>query len=556
MRYRSSNSQLANLLLAALLLAGCSLDTRSAKDQCHGPQDCLSGFACIQGLCRTAEKDAGIDAVTPDLGNVDESSWRDAVIYHVMIDRFKNGDPKNDRPTQTDWAVDFQGGDLQGLLDKLEQGFFSNLGVNVLWISSPIDTVDKTHVANDGHAYSGYHGFWPRDRTKVDARFGTVALLEKLVEQAHVRGIRVVMDYMVNHVHEKSPDYLAHADEWFHSLTFDSKQCICGKGCQWEGPEGLRCWFASYLPDFDHSKKNVRQEVIKNAIWWIEQTGIDGLRLDAAAHVETALITEMRAAIEATFPKRDILLIGSMFTGDPVKIRELLGSDKLHGQLDFPLRQHLLETVLMRKTSMKNLHNYLDTTTSLYGPNAIMQTVVGVMELPRVIHYAEDTPLFEVWDSGAARIWENQPQQPATAAPYERLQVAYTALLTLPGTPVIYYGDEVGMAGAGDPDNRRFRQWAGFNTHQRSLEQHIAKLLAIRAENSALRRGTRALLHLSNDVYAYEMRHATNRVVVVLNRSDSAQVINLSGTFTNLLDNAAIDGASLTIPARSSMVLR
>src|SRR5262249_3572742 len=152
-------------------------------------------------------------------------------------------------------------------------------------------------------------------------------------------------------------------------------------------------------------------------------------------------------------------------------------------------------------------------------------------DIPRAIHLAEDSPLWNnEWTDGKDRSWNNQPSLPGTKSAFERLANAFTLLLTSKGVPLIYYGDEVGMPGGGDPDNRRMMQWSGYSAGQSFLLGRIKKLTAIRSSHLALRRGTRSTVSVTSDTYAYKMASGSDVVYVVINRSDSTQQVgNLPG---------------------------
>jgi len=228
----------------------------------------------------------------------------------------------------------------------------------------------------------------------------------------------------------------------------------------------------------------------------------------------------------------------------------------LDGQFDFPLRFWLLHTLLERQGQMSDLVDFLDTNTGYYGPGAVMSTFIGNHDVPRVIHFAEDTPEFYDWDGGKNRAWTNQPTLPTSANPFQRVATAYTLLMTTPGIPLIYYGDEIGMPGAGDPDNRRMMEWSGLSANQTWLHDRMAKLIHIRAQHPALRRGTRTNLSVGTDTFVYEMVSAGDDVFVALNRGDSAQsATNLpAGQYTDIVTGDTVT-APLTIQPRTGMIL-
>ncbi len=519
------------------------------------PAVCGDGGGGTLDAAMAPDSSAGTDA-----GSTGSFDWRDAVMYFVLLDRFSDGDVSNNKAEQgVKTPANFQGGDLKGLLNKINANYFNGLGVNVIWISSPVDAPDGKYKGTDGEDYTGYHGYWPTNLTKVEERLGDLALLKQVVAAAHQKGIRVVMDYVMNHVHSSSPTYKQNAG-WFWSLSYNNKTCICGQGCSWDAdPDRLRCWFTDYLPDFNFSNSAARQYSIQNAIKWIKDSGVDGYRLDAVKHIDMKWLTDLRQQVKALTPgAQPFYMVGETFTNSKSLLKQYIDpATKLDGQFDFPLRAELVKVILMRQGTFNDLHGFLNANDGYYGSGAIMGTFIGNHDLPRSIHLAEDTPQFGQWDSGKSKAWFNTPSQPSYAKPYERLAVAYTALLTLPGIPLIYYGDEVGLAGGGDPDNRRPMPWSGYNSHQSALKAHMVKLTKIRAQHPALRHGARKQHWVAGDVYAYSMTQGADTLYVVLNRSDSQQQIFLPGTsYTDLISGATVSAAKVVIPPRSSLVLQ
>ncbi|PKN50001.1 MAG: hypothetical protein CVU63_00525 [Deltaproteobacteria bacterium HGW-Deltaproteobacteria-20] len=492
--------------------------------------------------------------------NPDAFDWRDAVLYFVFTDRFHNGNLSNDGgPTGSGVlpAADYQGGDFAGITAKINEGYFTELGVNTLWISPPMDNTSSAGVGvgGDTHMYSGYHGYWIADAEKTEERFGTMTELEAMVEAAHAKDIRVLFDYPMNHVHEDSPVYAQHPD-WFFQPP-----CICGAGCDWDGAEGKRCWFTEYLPDFNFGNTDARDWSVSNALWWVAQTGIDGFRLDAVKHIEDQWLLDLRSRLKnevESVTQEKFYLVGETFTGDRNTIGYYVKPSMLDGQFEFPLRNKLVSTLLTRAEPLGGLDADLGTYETFYGSGSIMSTFVGNHDVPRPIHFAEDAPIStNAWYDGKDRAWDNKPGLPSGTSAFERLANAFTVLFTIQGVPLIYYGDEIGLPGAGDPDNRRFMQWSGTSQGQNLLRDHIKKLGKIRADHAPLRRGTRAKVHLTDDVYAYKMSYGGEDVFVAVNRSDSPQQASglPSGALTELLSGSTVSGPSVTVPARSSMIL-
>lgn len=484
--------------------------------------------------------------------------WRDAVMYFVMIDRFANGDPSNDAPVAgVDQPGNYLGGDFVGLRQKIEDGYFTELGINTLWITSPIDNADNANPGSDGHAYSGYHGYWPKDLEAAESKLGTEAELKAIVDAAHARGIQVLIDYVMNHVHAQSPVYQQHPEWFWPNDNGVGGNCVCGQGCNWDS-ERLRCWFDPFLPDFDFRIDEARRWSVENALAWAKRLGVDGFRLDAVKHLETSWLTDVRARIDAEVAwDQPFYMVGETFDGSRDLIKSYVNADTmLDGQFDFPLRGTILSSVLRRDGTMWDLAGFLTSNDGFYGEGSVMSTFIGNHDVPRAVHIAEDAPQFGAWDGGKDRAWINQPGLPTTRSAFERLAVAYTLLFALPGIPMIYYGDEFGMAGAGDPDNRRFMQWGNHTAHQTFLRDQIAGLAKARGAHVALRRGTRTQVGVSNEVLVFKMTAPGDIVFAALNRSDATQLaVELPpGTYTDAVSGQTVQ-APLMLPPRTGLLL-
>jgi glycosidase len=250
-------------------------------------------------------------------------------------------------------------------------------------------------------------------------------------------------------------------------------------------------------------------------------------------------------------------MVGETFTGDRGLIRSYVDpATMLDGQFDFPLRAQIARNLLMRQGTIYELRDFLDSNDDFYGAGSVMGTFIGNHDLPRAVHLAEDVPQFGEWDSGKSRGWSNQPALPTDPDAFERLFVAYALLFTIPGAPLVYYGDEIAMAGAGDPDNRRPMQWTGLVDDQERLRDGISRLARIRSEHPALRRGDRTTLGGSGDVYTYRMNDGGDEVVVVLNRGDDAEPADgvPAGTWRDLVTDEQVV-APFDVPPRTAVIL-
>ena len=482
--------------------------------------------------------------------------WRDAIMYFIMIDRFNNGDKANDAPVAgAEYPGQYQGGDFVGITKKIEDGYFTQLGINTIWITSPLDNTHDSFYGSDGHKYSGYHGYWPKDETIVDSHYGTEAELQGMVDSAHAHGIQILIDYVMNHVTTDSPTYQQHTNWFWPDDNGSGGNCVCGQGCP---TFNTVCWFDSFLPTFNMLNGEARNWSVDNAVMWAKKLGIDGFRLDAVKQVETVWFTDLRARANAELAwDQPFYMVGETFDGDRNLIKSYVDADtKLTGQFDFPLRGQVLSTILRRDGQMSDLSGFLGSNDGFYGTNAVMSTFLGNHDVPRAIGLADDSPLFGAWDGGKDRAWQNQPNLPTSPNPFQRLAVAYTLLFTSPGLPMIYYGDEIGMPGAGDPDNRRFMQWDGWTANQTFLHDQLAALAKIRTAHEATRRGTRQVLGVSQDAMVYKMSSNGDVIYVAMNRGDSPQVAQglPNGTYTDLVSGGAVSG-QVTIPPRTALVL-
>jgi hypothetical protein len=207
------------------------------------------------------------------------------IMYFMLVDRFKNGNDKNDKPLNRPDVhpkVDYWGGDLAGLQQKIEDDYFEKLGVNTLWIS-PLNqnpTEPYGYYAPKNTKFSGYHGYWPVSSSKVDFRFGTNTELKTLVSKAHEKQINVLLDYVANHVHEEHPLYKQHPEFATNLYLPDGTMNVE----KWD-EQRLTTWFDTFMPSLDFSNPKVVEMMTDSAIFWLREFNLDGFRHDACKHV-------------------------------------------------------------------------------------------------------------------------------------------------------------------------------------------------------------------------------------------------------------------------------
>ena len=525
-------------------------------------------------------------------GDLEVFDWRDAVMYFAMVDRFYDHDGRND-PVEpgvvsegdalAGASAQYFGGDLAGVTEKMP--YLVDLGVTALWLSAPYDNRDIAGAAidtnSDQHLYSGYHGYWPSPANvdysdpdnpvpvpAVESRIGTADDLDGVVETAHASGVRVLFDYVMNHVDDQSGLYQAHPD-WF---ARDGDQfALCGPRNLWDDEFwGTRCAFTDYLPPFDFDVRAARDWSVDDAAWWAKRFGIDGYRLDAIKHVPRTWLTDLRTRMNEVFPEPDggrFYLVGETFAYDDANlIRSFVDAETmLDGQFDFPFKARLCEAVFLDGGRIDTFANWMSGNDNFYGPGSLMTTWIGNHDIPRAIHFASRQIRDCRQGSNAGNGWQSIGwPQPEDAPPYERLGVAFAVMMTNPGIPLIYYGDEIGLAGGGDPDNRRAMPWddSRINAHQQALRQRVATLAQIRADNLVVARGRRVTLSSDADTWVYRMTGCGDAadVTVVINKADDGRSAEVpQGAYTDLMDDQSAEiaaGQRIELPARSFRVLR
>jgi glycosidase len=508
--------------------------------------------------------------------------WRDSVIYFVFVDRFFNGNSDLDPGCHVSGAsgelADYMGGDWAGVMQKIEEGYFSSLGVNTLWITVPFENPHVTGrgIGGDNHEYSAYHGYWPKldnedpNALSQESCFGSFDDLRRLISTAHAKGLKVLFDFAMVHAHASSGIFARHPD-WFWPNSKDgSPDCICGgQYCKWE-TDPQRCWFTDYLPHWNYTNADARSWSVANAVAWIKQTqdaagmGVDGFRADAIKHVDMSWLTELRAKIanEVTphqNPPQRFYMVGETYDfGNRDILRQFVDpATKLDGQFDFPLRKQIVDATLLRKSSMSDLASFMDSNDYFYGAGAVMSTFIGNHDLPRAIHLAQNQPIWgDQGSDGKDRSWANTPGPAGEREAYERMANGFAVLFTNRGAPLIYYGDEIGMPGGGDPDNRRFMQWGGLSANQQYLQDRIKKLGDIRSKHPALRRGARSTINANGDTWLFLRQTSEDTVYVAVNRSDSPKEVTglPEGALDDLIESQSVSGPTVTIPPRQTRI--
>ncbi len=491
-----------------------------------------------------------LSARAPTLGKFKGLS-QDDVMYLIMPDRFANGDPTNDEPAEAPGSHDrskpraYHGGDLRGIQNHLP--YLKDLGVTTLWL---------TPVVKNGAAQD-YHGYGAVDLYAVDPHLGALKDYQELVAAAHKQGMKILFDAVPNHVGPKHPWAVnPPLPDWFHGTLqhhIDSfsplKGSFYGKaGGQAIGNDPFESlidphattpmrrnltegWFFGILPDMNTENPIVEQYLLQNSIWWAEISGLDGYRIDTFPYVGRKFWANWHAGLRRLYPY--LATIGEVFHPDPSVtsffaggVRRYDGIDSgLSTVFDFPTF-FTLRDVLLRNAPTGRIADVLRHD-ALYAHPEMLVPFFANHDVPRFASAEGGTPA--------------------------KLKLAFGLTLTLRGIPEIYYGDEIGMPGGGDPDNRRdfpggwigdandgFTQ-AGRTRDQQEIFSYVQALLRLRREHGALRRGQ--LWHLASDEFLYVFVRETEeeRVVVAFNNADHSRELRIPLADTPVQRAAAIE---------------
>ncbi len=438
-------------------------------------------------------------------------TWEDAVLYQIVTDRFRADGGATLAPPATPGAR--AGGTFSGVVAEIERGTFAALGVTALWISPVYQNPTGFLAGSDGHLSQGYHGYWVLADRTVEPAFGGEAGLDALMAAAHAHGLRVLFDIVPNQVYQQNPLYLAHeSDGWFNT---GRDACICGASdCDW-GTYQQTCWFAPYLPDVRYQDDGAMENAVGDALFWMSRFDADGVRIDAVPMTPRATTRRIvRALRDSEAPSRALFALGEIFTGGGTsgldQIKYYLGPDGLDSAFDFPLMWAMRDVIAHDAAGFDEIEGIVgETEQALAGSGAIVPRMLDNHDTTRFISEASGDDLGDPWD--------NPPPEPTGSDVFARQQMALALIFTLPGMPILYYGDEVGLAGADDPDSRRVMPALdGLPTEQAATLALTRRLGMLRRCSLALRRGARVPIWDDSLTYAFARDAGDGAPVVAL----------------------------------------
>jgi len=397
----------------------------------------------------------------------DDFDWDEAVIYFAVTDRFYDGNTANNTVTddgkQTtaydkNNALGIHGGDFAGLTAKLD--YLEDLGVNTIWITPIVDNIDE--LVDDENKSSAYHGYWAEDFETLNPHLGTEAEFEALIDAAHAKGMKIMVDVVLNHAGYMTDDIFNEKIEIGKDPSGNSvyKDMIRGEEETVEGDEeksGL-----SGLPDFMTEDPEVRALLIAWQTSWISKFDIDYYRVDTVKHVDDVTWIEFKN--ELTKINSRFKLIGEYYDGGYRNDFDQLGTGMMDSILDFHFND-----ILSALTS----ENLLYIEEALQQRNALLNNTATMGSF--LSSHDENGFLYEL---------RNKKDSWGDAL----MKVAATYQITAKGQPVIYYGEEIGMTGANNyplQDNRYDFDWSKVNNNN-AMYVHYKKMLNIRQDYSEI----------------------------------------------------------------------
>ena len=499
--------------------------------------------------------------------------WRDEVIYQLMVDRFANGDVNNDWGVEPGHLGRWQGGDWQGVIDRLD--YLEELGVTAIWISPVVRNVEEDA------GFNGYHGYWTQAFDQPNPHFGDMAKLREMVDAAHDRDIAVICDVVTNHVgqlffydinlngvpdentYTNFGDGLEHITEWdpdydergvqsFTSLGESGPAPIIfvnypevnrvpptpaefqnhgwynrrGKVTSWEADDQVvHGDFPGGLKDLKTELPEVQDALLRAFQFWIDNADFDGFRVDTLKHVEHEFWQYWTPGIReqaASHGKENFFVFGEAFDGDDELIGSFTFDDEMDSAFYFSQKFQAFDAVFKWGGATSGIESLWTQRLDHYGSEPATNGI-GVAPQAALVNFMDNHDV--------SRFLFEQPD-------VERLHLALAFLLTIDGIPCLYYGTEQAFDGGNDPGNREVLWDTGYDTTGETFAV-TRDLIALRKALLPLRRGNLTIRwstdHTDDEddagIFAFDREIDGDRVLVVFNTSlETTSVTSEDGT--------------------------
>ena len=436
------------------------------------------------------------------------------VIYLIFTDRFCDGNPDNntigdllDEFTSTD-LDGRHGGDIEGIISKLD--YLNDLGVTALWMTPMLEN----------NMWMSYHGYAATDLYKIDPRFGSNELYKQLVDEAHKRGLKIILDHVSNHIginHSWIKDLPF--DDWLNGTVdnhirakHDKMAFLDVHGDSTIVKFTQEGWFEDYMPDLNQRNPYLKKYLIQNTLWWIEYSGLDGIREDTYPYADQNYLSEWAKAILDEYPNFNI--VGEVWKGVPSiisgyqtnsPVRKLDFDSNLPAVTDFALA----DAIRWYLNDEKSIYHYYET-------------------LAQDIVYNDPDNLLVFFDNH-----DIERAMYLSDGNVDKFKIALNLVLFTRGIPVIFYGTEIGIKGG--PKHGELRQpftggFAGdkrsaFFTNGRSEQEneiydYLSELLKLRKDNPALAKGKLRHIYSGGYIYAFIKTYEDEQFIIILNTGE------------------------------------
>lgn len=433
------------------------------------------------------------------------------VIYQIVTDRFADGDssnnPSGDIFDKTDLKK-YHGGDWAGITQKINEGYFQNMGVTALWISSPVENIMSIDPSNN---CASYHGYWGKDFFRTNSAFGTMEDFQTLLDTAHANGLKIVIDFAPNHTSTAEyagitfPEDGALYRDGTLVGTFSNDSTGLFNHESWTDFSTLEngIYHSMYgLADLNQMNATV-DDYLKDAIdQWLDM-GVDGIRVDAVKHMPQGWQTNWLSDI---YEDHDVFVFGEWFNGGTGNDQQMTDFANNSGMslLDFRYANAVRNAIGSESGTMQELYQVMVDTEADYDEVNDQVTFIDNHDMSRFMTLSDNSQ--------------------------DDVNQAYVMLLTSRGVPTIYYGSEQYMTGSTDPYNRG--DMTSYDTNSKAY-QIISKLAPLRKTNAALAYGTSKEKWMNDDVLIYERQFGDDVVVTAVNRNENVSY-NIAGLFTDL----------------------
>jgi len=429
--------------------------------------------------------------------NENDFDWDEAVVYFMMTDRFFDGNESNNTASGTDTYGDnpglYHGGDFAGVTAKLD--YLQDLGVNTIWLTPIVKNIAGVTVTDEGSEdvpyNAAYHGYWASDFTKLNPTMGTTEEFKTMISEAHKRGMRIMVDIVVNHA--------GYGTESTFADMLRDKSVSEGDIKSWQ----------SGLPDFATEKAEVRAKLVEWQTAWMKDYGVDYFRVDTVKHVDSTTWAALKNSTTEVNPS--FKMIGEYYGAGYASNGSTLGSGQMDADLDFDFNDQATSFV---SGNISSVEKFLSARNSALN-NAYMTGQ---------FLSSHDEDGFKASLMNGKQYTEDE----ATSAAL----VAATLQLTAKGIPVIYYGEEVGLSGLNNYPYQTNRYDMDFSkaTKDNVTYQHYKNLLSIRnAYTDVFARGSRTVV-ASSDEEGYDVvsrSYGGTTLYVGMNIKDTAKEVKV-----------------------------